>query len=369
MRRIREARDVDLDTIHEATRIARTLVETFEETGLVDHPGFNRVYLRSFIRAYAECVDIPKEDALGALDDVLAGDYAGELAQQHLPGTSAQAEDSAAGSDATDEAEGDVLAPSRGADSDGDVASQDAQFEGDQSEGDQSAEREGTGEASFSVSDKSAAGAPTSREAAQTASARPEPSPSRQASSRAASESFLETHRREIIVGLIALLFVLALAAVGALVLFNGSEPSSASPTPEGAEAATQATDTAVTEAAATSRRLPAALSLGDTLHLTVQAVGDVRGIRIQRDDDLRRPYWIEAGEAAVFPFQERISIEEQLDSIRLFFERYRFPLDSRNAQGRIVITRTTAQSVADTLRGTPIRLTVPTDTIPVPSF
>src|SRR5690606_28294298 len=40
---------------------------------------FNRVYLRSLVRTYAEMIHIPTDTALSALDKALNGTYRGEL--------------------------------------------------------------------------------------------------------------------------------------------------------------------------------------------------------------------------------------------------------------------------------------------------
>jgi len=71
MRRIREARDVTQDDIHEEKRIAITLITAFEQDGLFEHPAFNRVYLRSFVRAYSDCIDVDPELALSHLERAL----------------------------------------------------------------------------------------------------------------------------------------------------------------------------------------------------------------------------------------------------------------------------------------------------------
>jgi hypothetical protein len=109
----------------------------------------------------------------------------------------------------------------------------------------------------------------------------------------------------------------------------------------------------------------PANVSLGDTLHLTVVATGNVAGMRIQRDDDLRRPYWIEQGEARVFPFRRRVTVDNELADGRFLLEGYPFPVPDDTA-ATIEITRAQASSFVDTLRGTPASLSVSPDTIPV---
>jgi hypothetical protein len=90
---------VSIDEIHTETRIARTLIESFEEGELYDHPTYNRVYLRSFIKAYADAVEISRERALQALDGALNGTYQHELAQEYLSGEASAAEPTSEESD------------------------------------------------------------------------------------------------------------------------------------------------------------------------------------------------------------------------------------------------------------------------------
>jgi hypothetical protein len=99
-------------------------------------------------------------------------------------------------------------------------------------------------------------------------------------------------------------------------------------------------------------------------MYLTVVAEGRVAPIRIQRDEDLRRPYWIQEGAAKVFPAEERIVLENALGEVRLLLNGYPFPTAPNDAEGRLVITRDTAQAFADTVRGRSAVLEVTPDTI-----
>ena len=110
----------------------------------------------------------------------------------------------------------------------------------------------------------------------------------------------------------------------------------------------------------------PDNVTLGESIPLTILATGNVSGIRIRRDDDLRRPYWIGEGEAQVFPFEQRATIENELGDIQLFLAGYPYPLSPQDTVGGIEITRSEAEAFADTLRGAPATLSVTPDTIPV---
>ena len=146
-----------------------------------------------------------------------------------------------------------------------------------------------------------------------------------------------------------------------------GSSSSSASTDPPESLAAQSVSDSSSSDSVRAERpveRRPLAqITLGDTLYATVLATSVVRELRVRQDDNLRRPYWIEEGEAMVFPFTRRITFQNQLDSLRLFLERYPYPTTRSDEQGQIVITRRTVQSFADTLRGAPVELSTSPDT------
>lgn len=166
-------------------------------------------------------------------------------------------------------------------------------------------------------------------------------------------------------------MLVLAVGVIaGAVAFFGGDgEPEAVEPSPIASD--TSAISSAESDTTATTRSTSqpplANITLGETLHLTVRANEDVAGIRIRRDADLRRPYWIEEGEASVYPFSDRIIVEEELDKVDLFLEQYPYPATATDARGRIVINRDSARAFVDTLRGDPPALGASTDTIPVP--
>lgn len=147
---------------------------------------------------------------------------------------------------------------------------------------------------------------------------------------------------------------------IGVIALFFLLRDSESPEAP--AEPSPVAADTATVSEPSTPERPPANLTLGDTLHLAIVAEGDVLGVRVQRDDDLRRPYWIDAGQAAVFPFRSRIVVEQQLDSLRLILEGHPYPFSPTSE--RVVISRDTVEAFADTLRGRPASLPASRDTL-----
>ncbi len=142
-----------------------------------------------------------------------------------------------------------------------------------------------------------------------------------------------------------------------------------ASTVPDTAASATAADTAAAEEEAeeeAEDRPPPADVSLGSQIFLTVYATEPVSGIRIRRDEDLRRPYWLEAESASVFPFERRAVVRAQLDKVQLYVEGYRYPIAPTDTAGGLELTRARVEAFVDTLRGQPASLSVAPDTIPV---
>lgn len=529
MRRIREEHDISIEDIHEDTRIAKTLLESFEEGSIYDHPTFNRVYLRSFVRVYAEAIELAPDEALDALEAALDGTYGNGLAVEHCGEdplkSEAEISDEGAASDSSQKEEdgqgpveeeevesrdgedesaedeytgteppaggvggrGGIVGPARavGTDREGAAeekedsfrtersreedtpslisvddghskeseeadtssASTDSSFddppsvedssfwEEDDSSSDedrsedssevssgatpfdstedpepeqpqrptedpsstpveQSAEGESAQESS-SVSpsqEEEASPQPVGEEfgivgepeevgsrASSSASA-PSGSPSQEAPARPPESSsgsglanLWSGRRREMFISGVGILVLIGLLFGLGWSYFAETEPSTASmAASETTEDTTQAATQDTVATASSSEQPPrVSLSLGDTLYVTVVAETNVSELRVRRNGDLRRPYWIEEGEARVFPFTNQISFEENLDNARFFLGRYPYPSPERDGLGRIVIDRETVESFADTARGRPQSLSASVDTIslddPVP--
>lgn len=496
LRLIREDRGVSIDDIHRDTRIARTLIESFEEGGLYDHDTFNEVYLRSFVRAYAEAVEISPETVRAQLAAALEGTYENALAEQYLASPEAEnARDSSDDGNMSEEqtsdssstpdrpptqddttstpdppmaggpdGRGGIVGPARALDEDADEEGDDEEDaappsredpeeksteeeEGEEvdreelrssppkgqpssaevsdsaetSEDDVSSEGEsddsdglssdrrpswmeegGEEESSAPPRDDDAhAGGEPSNEAddplppdggiaetgivgeptamgSESAGDLPGSAPSTAPSSAAPGRDrrptgwrrWVQGDRRELMwagIGFIVVLFVLVGLGIAFFSTDTGTDPqeratASTAPAPDTAAAPADTTDADTT---AQDRPPPADVTLGDDIPITVLATRNVRGIRIQRDEDLPRPYWIQEGEAAVFPFQERATLQEELGDVQLFIAGYPYPESRWDTTGQVVITRAEVEAFVDTLRGAPAALTVTPDTIP----
>lgn len=369
MKRIREARDVSRQDIQRATRITPVLIASFEEDGLFDHPSFNRVYLRSLVRAYAECVDLPPDRALDALDRALDGNYQHEMATQFL-GSSPPAEDvpreASGASDAEDEVESDGSSGEEGATEEDSEASDQEDAAHDDASAD-TATRWGipSEEPARSPEPSSVAGDAASPEASSPSAKAQTAGSTRAAGGAPSSDGAAGTRRW--------LVLLAGVVAVGLLVGVGwwmyaqlGAPPSSPVVPPADTLTRADTMGAAVDTAAAPPAPPLADVSIGEVMELTVIATGRVSPIRVQRDSDLRRPYWINAGEAKIFQARSRFVLEEALDSIRVRLEGYPYPLRP-GADGRAVISRDSALIFVDSLRGEPPRPVPSPDTIPLP--
>lgn len=349
LRRIREDRDVTTATVHTHTQAPESQIQSFEAGTLYEESTMNPVYLRAFVRAYAEAVDLPPHAVLDQLEAALSGNYQNQLAVQYLdvPSSASKPDSSTGQPDAASREDEQETTP-RGSSTDEGTDSGGAQSTGREHE---SGKTEGESET-------------------------PDPDPEDETVSTAStteSGGTLWSENRG--ASLVAIAGLFLMAGVGALIYASLGETDSAPNSPSESSARTVASadqsspDTlAAADIAEIDERpqqaSPGDIALGDTLHVTVYATADVRELRVQQDDNLRRPYWIREGEAAVFPFARRITLQNQLDSLRLLVEQYPYPVSRTDDEGRIVITRDKVQRFLDTLRAAPTTVPSSPDTI-----
>jgi len=460
LRRIREERGLSIQDIHQNTQIAETLIESFEAARLYDHPTYNRVYLRSFIRAYADAIDISQERALDSLDAALEGTYDHALADQYLAdsvdpapsdSTSPPPEDnadlppsdeSAAPTAGGPEGRGGIVGPPRaiGEDAEEDAPSseqspsipdsassppssasvQDAEDtapedpadrsdseepgpgpDNDEAEGDPEpsflpssdtddgpSSKAGEGEASdFQeprpeapedeaipsgaetgvVGEATALGSEDAHPPSETASSgdRSPPPAGPSSGSTSAKQSIFRDRPRIYAIGIGIAVVIAVLIGLGVAYFSTGSSSQQST----GESSPPVASDTATASEPDTTTQAgppPANVQLGGSIHLALRAQSDVSGIRIQRDDDLRRPYWIQEGDVNVFPFQEQATIGGGLANVRVLVEGYPYPVQSQDTTAELVITRSDVEAFVDTLRGDPVSLPASPDTIAI---
>lgn len=396
LRRIREDRDVRLATIEQATQIRESHLQSFEAGKLHEKSRMNPVYLRAFVRAYAEALDLPPDRVVNFLDASLSGTYQNELAVEYLnapplDATEEQSSGSSGGSppDGEDQesspstqdtaAQEPPRSPKPDSSSDTESPSDTPErpssepSEGTESDSLQSAKAPGSTDETVAAEDQPPPASSSSESSGPLSTSdhidqpagTSENRPTASTPSGNGSASPWSARRRILIIAGIGL--VLVVIGVG---VFGGIFSDEAEPTPDPTQESVaglsqestspaEPADTVekdTTETDTTSRRRPLAdITLGDTLYVTVRATSDVRELRVQQDENLRRPYWIREGEAMVFPFTRRITLQNQLDSLQLLLEEYPYPTSRTDEEGRVVITRDTAEQFADTLRGSPV--------------
>ncbi len=312
MRAIREQQGVTIEAIHEETKIPIGLIEAFEESALFDHPQFNIVYLRSFVRTYAEMVGIDPQEAVEALDRAREGRYARELAITHL-GLAAE----------------DVAPPP-------------------EPPPEPPVEPRAEPEPPRSVRP------PTPPPAAAGSGAPPAPTPPSPAPAPAATPAHPAASASDVaavwwknprILWALVVALVVVAAVLVALVL-GRREPApepALGPSPDSSRAVVA--DTLAVEVP------PPRVVLGDTFVVLVRAARDrLDPIRVKVDRDLRRPYWIEQDSARAFAVTEQIILEEQLDDIEVAVDGMPYPADRRDARGRLVLSRAALQAYLDSL-------------------
>ncbi len=84
LRDIRKKHGVDRKVVLDSTRLADDVIDQLEEDVLLNHPAFNKVYLRSLLCAYGDAIGLDREDVLSALEAVYDGTYNGALGRVFL---------------------------------------------------------------------------------------------------------------------------------------------------------------------------------------------------------------------------------------------------------------------------------------------
>jgi hypothetical protein len=84
LRDIRKKHGVDRKVVLDSTRLADDVIDQLEEDVLLNHPAFNKVYLRSLLCAYGDAIGLVREDVLSALEAVYDGTYSGALGRLYL---------------------------------------------------------------------------------------------------------------------------------------------------------------------------------------------------------------------------------------------------------------------------------------------
>lgn len=295
MRLIREQRGLSPQDIYRATKLPIEIVTLFEQTGLVNHPRYNRVYLRSFVREYARVVGIREGDALEALDAALNGQYHGTLAVIYL---------------GVERGEFASIAPPVPAPPAG------------RADPSNSAARGDLRLPEISKADESSRTGPPIP-----------PSPSLRPRKRVRQVSNGLPIGRW--VGIFASLLALG-AAIAAVVYLYTMPVSPPAPARQEEAPLTSPVDSARQVEPRAARPV-----IGEPMQVSVIAQGGkLEPIRKQADGGLETPHWVEEGDTLRFSAVDGFSLIGSIGRIELLVDGHSVPTDQRTAEGRLVLSR-----------------------------
>ena len=396
LRRIRRDRGVSLADIHDATKMAYDMIKRFEHDALIGHSQFSKVYLRLFVRGYAEYLNMDVEMALEAFELAMKGRYTGSLAQAYLgepeeehqeespkqKKKTGRKEPAAPESDQVTEATSseqtgqeftkipheESAEPTRQSDSevpDSEVTDSEV---ADSEVPDSGVADSGVTDSGVAVSAASSTEQPAAREAplAKTSAAREisspkAPSPRRTSagtSSKASTGADAQAPAgsrpdpRWIFLGV--LVVVIGLGVWGLTRVAPADDVTDATVPADGmtdaAAPANGMADAAIPANGMADATIPAndipIQSLPDTLNIVIVAdKGSVAPIRVTVDNDLRRPYWISRGGSMTFRMADRIILEQQLDSVTVQVEGMTYPVSPPTGEDMVVLTRDALRS------------------------
>ena len=349
---IREKRNVSLEELRNATKVYPNVIAQFEQDGLKDHPLFNSLYVRAFIRSYAEAVGIPPDEVLNAYDEALSGGYRRQLAIEHL-----------------------------------DLPVE--EIEALRLMQEQSKKAEPVFTADKFEFDKPAAQKPKSRPKAKPKSTDKQPEksaideaidskatvtfvPKSSGRSRKKSDAgllekmqgvlkpILGSGKQSALVqwGIVAVGIVIGIVALLQLLSFQSSSAQDDSMPPLVAEQPQSDNEASGVDAIAPDSLAPlpaealeveapvVPVVLGDSIPVYVVAAdGKLDPFRLKLDRDLRRPYWLDEGDSMLVFVKDRITLEDNLANMDILVEGRSYPIYSTDSLATVVINRDSIQT------------------------
>ena len=320
---IRESKGITLNDIRVRTKVYPHIIAQFEADGLSDHPLFNVLYLKAFVRSYAEVVGISPSIAANSYQSALSGNYDRRLAIEYL-GYQSQAA----------------------------ISGRDRESENVKGEG-------------RSIHE-SAKGSP---EVEQITREPPKLSFGKGIND-STQEFFANISNRSANIaqylgerGILQWSVMGACLILGAYLLFKLVSGQNESMAPDISQEPGQSIqETAVTEGVeedtidhevdslVKQRENQVQLVIerilgGDSLNIKVIAAsGKLDPFRARVDRDLRRPYWLEEGDSLDFWFSDQITVEDNLDKMVIVFEGVDYPIAETDSASKVVINRENAR-------------------------
>lgn len=346
IRELRERRQISLSDVHRQTRISEGILTEFESDGLITNQLFNRVYLRSLVVTYARVIGIDESESLEALESVLAGEYDGSLLRGDQ-GDRAPPEDRSAPvwEDEKSESTGGSRAFSRDEEERPDPVVDFAPELGQApvvSDHERVARRfefEGSTEAE----EAEGSGAPSSeRVHTEISTAIHDFVPPEE------QRGLIVRPHRFRALALTTLVIVVSVSAiVMALRISERSDVAGGSSAEASQTEGQRLADARPPDPIPVPRDLVVRDSIAVTL---VAARGALDPVRIQVDQDLRRPYWVENGDSITFAMERRIVVQDLLERLDVRVEGVPYPLDQFAGRERVEINRDSVESFVRSL-------------------
>lgn len=343
LRALRETRGVSLDRVQAETRVPLGVLQSFEATALDGHALFNRVYIRSLARTYADVVGLTPEIVVAALDGVFEGHYDGALGRPETAPPEPERPTAAPRPPATAEVGDEDLTAVNGFPAFAPVADlppfgayEASEFAPEPEppvsraldEPPPPADRSepgSTAPADAFVPAASPALAPPALAPSASEPARFEPAPFEPSGERASRPAWA--------LPLVALV-LLALGAGAWWITRDAAPASPVAPSATGGSTSPTRPDTAASVPVASG-------ALPDTLTLVLAAEGaKIQRLRVRVDDGVRRPYWVEIGEQRRVLFLDSAFVYNPAPTTALTVEGRPVPASARRADGVVVLRR-----------------------------
>ena len=320
---IRRKNGVTLDDIRVRTKVYPHIIAQFEQDGLNEHPLFNVLYLKAFVRSYADVVGISPGVASQSYADALEGKYDRRLAVEYLdfqPSTRQPSKVIAEEENSVADIEERVVSPGPQRPRD-DVHS--------------ALKLSVPGEVRGAFQGILATLSDQFRNVA-----------------RLGGQGIFQW-------GIMAAVLVLGVFLLFKLVSTqNESRPLATSQEPLQSIQETSVTqetedssgtpevDPAILEKSNLAQAVIDRIEGGDSLKVTVVAAyGKLDPFRAKVDRDLRRPYWLDEGDSLEFWFSSQVTVEDNLDMMQLLFEGVEYEIVDTDSSARVVINRESANA------------------------
>ena len=324
---IREKNGVSLDDIRVRTKVYPHIIAQFEQNGLNEHPLFNVLYLKAFVRSYAEVVGISPGLAAKSYVDALNGVYDRSLAVKYLGHSRLEEETS--------------------------IKPQVSQSE--------KLTEEYTGVEESDVALNTNEVIPSEDSINEPVWIESNPNRSNTRTSRSswnnsAWEKALEFVGNKGILQWSVLAACIVLGGFFWLKLVSSQNEPLTPPLSQ--ESALSVQETSVQNTSENDSSILGLDTLGlsesnqieaildgietqDSLLVTIVADTDkLDPFRVKVDRDLRRPYWLDQNDSLGFWFKDQIIIEDQLDKMEILFKSFTYPISETDSTARVVITR-----------------------------